>query len=81
MSQPDVVGMFSQFAHKIESHRKFPTITRESKISDLDLDSVAMMEIVGEVEDELDIKIPDEKLGQLATVGDIERVVLEQLAP
>ena len=28
---------------------------------------------------ELDIVIPDEKLGQLQTVGDIERVVLEQV--
>lgn len=71
--------MFSEFAHKMEEGKKLPLITREVKISDLGIDSVGMMEIVGEVEDKLDITIPDERLSQLITVGDIERVVLEQL--
>jgi acyl carrier protein len=35
--------------------------------------------VIGVIEDELDIKIPDEKLAQLQTVGDIEKVVLEQV--
>lgn len=79
MAELDVVGMFSEFAHKIEKNKKLPLITRDSRISELGIDSVAMMEIVGEVEDKLDIKIPDEKLSQLNTVGDIERVVLERV--
>jgi acyl carrier protein len=78
MAQHDIVAMFSEFAHKIEG-RKLPEITREKKISELGIDSIGMMQIVGEVEDRLDIKIPDEKLAQLSTVGDIERVVLEQV--
>jgi acyl carrier protein len=79
MEQLDIVEMFSKFAHKIEKEKKFPLITRDARIADLGIDSVAMMEIVGEVEDELDITIPDEKLSQLRTVGDIEKVVLEQV--
>jgi acyl carrier protein len=79
MSQPDIVAMFSEFAHKMEKGKKFPPITRNLNISELGIDSIGMMEIVGEVEDALDIKIPDEKLGQMVTVGDIEKVVLEQM--
>jgi acyl carrier protein len=79
MAQLDIVEMFSRFAHKIEKEKKLPEITREVRIADLGIDSIGMMEIVGEVEDELDITIPDEKLSQLRTVGDIERVVLEQV--
>lgn len=79
MSQHDIVKMFAEFATKMEEGRTLPPITREVRISDLGIDSIAMMQIVGEVEDKLDIKIPDEKLAQLNTVGDIERVVLEQI--
>lgn len=78
-TNPDVVALFAKFAQKIEKTKTLPLITREVRISDLGIDSVGMMEIVGEVEDELSITIPDEKLSQLATVGDIERVVLEQM--
>ena len=79
MAELDVVDMFARIARKVEKDKTFPVMTREVKISDLGIDSVAMMEIIGEVEDELDLTIPDEKLGQLKTVGDIEKVVLEQV--
>lgn len=79
MEQLDFIKMFSDFVAKAETGKQFPTITRESKISDLGLDSIVMMQIVGEVEDELNIRIPDEKLARLNTVGDIERAVLERM--
>lgn len=79
MSNVDVLQMFTDIAKKVESHKSFPEITRDTKIVSLGIDSVAMMEIVGCIEDELDIVIPDEKLAQLQSVGDIERVVREQV--
>ena len=79
MSQVDVLSMFKDVVRKVEKDKKFPDIQRETSVSSLGIDSVSMMEIVGCLEDELDITIPDEKLAQLRTVGDIERVVLEQL--
>ena len=36
-----------------------------------------MMEIIGVMEDEFDVTIPDEKLSRIQTVGDIERVIAE----
>ena len=79
MSQVDVLTMFTDIAKKVEKDRKLPEISRETSVSSLGIDSVSMMEIVGCIEDELDITIPDEKLAQLRTVADIERVVLEQV--
>ncbi len=79
MSQVDVLSMFTEIAQKVEKGKTLPTITRDAKISALGIDSVSMMEIVGSIEDELDVTIPDEKLALLQTVGDIERVVQEQL--
>ncbi len=79
MTDVNVLQMFTDIAKKVESHKTFPVITTDTKIASLGIDSVAMMEIVGCIEDELDIVIPDEKLAQLQSVGDIERVVKEQV--
>lgn len=40
-------------------------------MDDLDADSIAVMEIVMELEDELDVEVPTEDILQLNTVGDI----------
>jgi acyl carrier protein len=75
----DVLTMFQEFLHKVEKGKKFAPITRDAKITNLGIDSLVMMEIIGCFEDELNIKLPDEKLARLQTVGDIETVILEQM--
>ena len=49
------------------------TSPRESVITELGIDSLSMMQIVGEMETELGIMIPDEDLVELVTVGDLCR--------
>ncbi|MBY0370413.1 acyl carrier protein [bacterium] len=78
MSEVDILSMFNTIARQVEKGKDLPTITRESKITALGIDSVSMMEIIGVMEDELDVSIPDEKLARLQTVGDIETVIREQ---
>jgi len=78
MSEVDVLAMFNTIARQVEKGKDLPAITRESKITALGIDSVSMMEIIGVMEDELDVSIPDEKLARLQTVGDIETVIREQ---
>jgi acyl carrier protein len=77
MAELEVLSMFEQIAHRVEKGKKIPPITRESQITALGIDSLSMMEIIGAMEDELGITIPDDKLSRLQTVGDIERVVKE----
>jgi acyl carrier protein len=78
MSEVDILTMFNNIAREVEKGKELPPITRDSKISALGIDSVSMMEIIGVIEDEMDISIPDEKLARLQTVADIEAVVREQ---
>lgn len=78
MSEVDILSMFNKIAREVEKGKDLPTISRDSKISALGIDSVSMMEIIGVIEDELDVSIPDEKLARLQTVGDIESVIREQ---
>ncbi len=77
--QVDVVELFKTVAARVEKGKTFSTLTADMEIGSVGIDSVSMMEIIGEMEDELDITISDEKLAHLKTIGDIEKVIQEQL--
>ena len=66
----DVLAMFKTVAERIDK-KSFDDVTRDSVITDLGIDSLSMMQIVGELETELDLQIPDEDLIEIVTVGDL----------
>ena len=56
-------------------------ITAQSNlITDLGINSVDVVAIIMDVEDRFNIQIPDEKLGGLATVGDVIALIKELTA-
>jgi acyl carrier protein len=66
----DLLSMFRAVAAKIDK-RQFDHVTTESVITELGIDSLSMMQIVGEMETELGVMIPDEDLVEIRTVGDL----------
>ncbi len=66
----DLLGMFKTVAGRVDK-RAFDHVTRESVITELGIDSLSMMQIVGEMETELGVMIPDEDLVEIRTVGDL----------
>ena len=42
-----------------------------SVMEDLDADSLDLFELISEVEDKYDVKIPDEELENMKTIGDV----------
>jgi len=73
-SHQDLIALFKQVAKEVDK-RDFQELTGDSVISDLGIDSLSMMQIVGEMELKLDIMIPDEDLVELVTVKDLLAVV------
>ncbi|ASO22273.1 acyl carrier protein [Actinoalloteichus hoggarensis] len=47
----------------------------KSFIDDLDIDSLSMVEIAVQAEDKFGVKIPDDKLADLKTVGDAVKYI------
>jgi acyl carrier protein len=74
----DLLEMFKTVAARVDK-RPFPNVTLASKISELGIDSLSVMQIVGELETELGIVIPDEDLVELFTVGDLCKKVEARL--
>jgi len=70
MADRDLLQMFKSVATRVDK-REFNNVNRESVITELGIDSLSMMQIVGEMETELGVMIPDEDLVELVTVGDL----------
>ena len=77
-TQQDLIAMFKQVATEVDK-REFRDVTGESIITDLGIDSLSMMQIVGEMELRLNIMIPDEDLVELVTVLDLVKVVARRV--
>ncbi len=74
----DLLQIFKTVAARVDK-REFPQVTAASVITELGIDSLSMMQIVGEMETELGVMIPDEDLVELVTVGDLCKKVEARL--
>jgi acyl carrier protein len=70
----DLLSMFKVVAARVDK-REFNNVTKDSVITELGIDSLSMMQIVGEMETELGVMIPDEDLVELITVGDLVKKI------
>lgn len=78
MTHEELFVLFREVVQSIEK-RPIEDITPQSVIADLGIDSLGMMEIVGELESRLDVMIPDDQLVKLQTVDDLLSVVARRL--
>ena len=54
-------------------------LTEETQTEDINADSLDMVEIIMEIEDEYGIEIPDEELDKFGNIGDIVSFVSSQI--
>ena len=74
MATVNVLQLFAQAALEVNG-KKLEGLTRETVISKLGLDSVAVMELVSFLEEKLNIRMPDEDLAKVQTVADLGGLV------
>jgi acyl carrier protein len=70
----ELLGIFQKTTTEIVE-REFTNISEKTAISDLGIDSLGMLEIVGSMERQLKIQLPDEALAGIQTVEDLINVV------
>jgi acyl carrier protein len=74
LSRTELLQMFKKTATEI-AEKDFPNISESTVISELGIDSLGMLEIVGAMERQLKIQIPDESLAGIQTVKDLIELV------
>ncbi len=78
MTRSELIEMFRSTAAEV-AEREFPELTEESEISSMGVDSLAMLEVIGEMERTLKIRLPDEELSGIVTVRQLIDVVHAKL--
>ncbi|MDQ1695631.1 MAG: acyl carrier protein [Frankiaceae bacterium] len=70
MTQQDILTGLAQIVNEIAGVPVGDVTLDKSFIDDLDVDSLSMVEIATAAEDSFGVRIPDEDLKDLRTVGD-----------
>ncbi|MGQ0504149.1 MAG: acyl carrier protein [Myxococcaceae bacterium] len=76
----DILQLFAQAAMEV-NNKKLDNLTRNTVISQLGMDSVAVMELVSYFEEKLEIRLPDDELAKISTIGDLSDVISRILPP
>jgi acyl carrier protein len=74
MQSEELLDLFREAAWEVDQ-REFDSLSMKTKIADLGVDSVALLEIFGFVEEELDIYLAQEDLAEVKTLGDLSELI------
>ena len=70
MSNEDIRAGLAEIVEEIAGVDASEVTADKSFVDDLDIDSLSMVEIAVQAEDKFGVKIPDDQLAELKTVGD-----------
>ena len=78
IKRAELIELFKRQATEI-AEKDFSKLTEDSVIADMGVDSLAMLEVVGEMERELQIQIPDDQLVGIETVAQLLDLVEKRI--
>lgn len=70
MKRAELIDMFKVMATEV-AERDFDDLSEDSVIADMGVDSLQMLEVVGQMEQKLSIQIPDDQLVGIETVAQL----------
>ncbi len=70
MSNDEILTALGEIVEEIAGVEASEVTAEKSFVDDLDIDSLSMVEIAVQAEDRFGVKIPDDALADLKTVGD-----------
>ena len=69
-----LLDLFCKAAWEVD-RKKWDALDIDAKVSALGIDSVAMLEVIGYIEEELNVHVADEKIARIETVRDLVDVI------
>jgi acyl carrier protein len=70
VSNEEILSGLAEIVEEIAGVDADQVTPEKSFVDDLDIDSLSMVEIAVQAEDKFGVKIPDDQLAELKTVGD-----------
>jgi acyl carrier protein len=73
-TEKDIIELFRAAVLEVDN-KKLGELNNTTQLSSLGLDSVQTMEVIGAMEERLNVQFPDEDLATLKSIGDLTRLV------
>lgn len=70
----EIIQLFKDAVREVEN-KELGDLTAATALTELGLDSVATMEVIGVMEERLNVQFPDEDLANLSSMGDLTALV------
>jgi acyl carrier protein len=70
MNESQVMALLEEFAAGVLKHDP-PPFTASTRLAELGIDSVGLFEMVGDMEERLQLSLNDSDIAKLSTVGDV----------
>ncbi|MGH3837911.1 MAG: acyl carrier protein [Pseudonocardiaceae bacterium] len=77
LTNEEILGVLAEIVNEVAGVETSEITPEKSFVDDLDIDSLSMVEIAVQVEDKFGVKVPDDVLGNLKTVGDAVDYVIK----
>lgn len=71
----EIIEVFKQSVKEVDQRIEVDAVDGSTSLASLGLDSVMTMEVIGIMEEKLDIRFPDEDLATLKSMGDLTSLV------
>jgi len=78
MTKEEIVSGLAEILEEVAGVNPEDVTEEKSFTEDLDVDSLSMVEVVVAAEEKFGVKIPDDEVQNLKTVGDAANFVLKQ---
>lgn len=78
MEKSEIIKLLSELIKKNKPDISIEDLSREINIrNDLGIDSIQILEMIGQIEEQFDIEIPDRKLREIQTIDQIVAFIEE----
>lgn len=78
--QSDMLQLFEEALREVAPHKSFAALSRDSYVADAGIDSLTFMQAVGVIEDRLGVRLADDEVSRVRTLGDMERLLAAKQA-
>lgn len=70
-----IIEMFKDSVKEVDTNAKITDVSMKTELSSMGLDSVMTMEVIGVLEEKLNVRFPDEDLATIKTMNDLATLV------
>lgn len=78
MTRTELLATFRSIASEI-AEKDLSSVDESGVIAELGIDSLELLEVIGSLERDLDIRVPDDQLVGIQTVGQLLSLVADKL--